>query len=234
MFWFTVAFAAAWLSIMLFWVWKLWSPQAAIAGVLVTCGAFGFFGTALLNGSDRIVPTSVELPNAAPRVGVAIDSRGHIYVGSEPLGRIQTYDRSGTYLFAILPDTRGGTFSFHVDETDRVHVLAVRPRSEQVYGPDGALLETVLFEERGLLKDQRLHAARAGMAVRADWLFVMPRVVIEDGASGDTKSLIPNLALLPLFSPLHGWLLAAIGVGWLVLLRARRKRSASAAPALRS
>jgi hypothetical protein len=193
----------------------------AFAGAfLVAYGAFGFLSLFAIAANRSLAPSWLELPNARPLAGLAVDSEGGVYVGSKPLGRIQKYDRSGNFLLAIIPATHGGTFDFHIDELDRLRVFAVRRRSQQVFTRDGVLLQTARWEDLRNSPAKDTHVERDGVVITA-WSYLFPRIVIADGRERTERVIAPNPFLFCMFSPVHGWAILAVGLVWLKLRGAK-------------
>jgi hypothetical protein len=107
---------------------------ALVTGLLgAACWILGFCAPYLP------IPDSLRLPLGAP-AGIAIDSTGHVYIGSQFYGRIQRYDPGGNYQNGFFVENGGGKFDLWVDLQDNIHVLAYRTNKHFVYSPSGQLI----------------------------------------------------------------------------------------------
>ncbi|MDL2327116.1 hypothetical protein LJC64_00430 [Ruminococcaceae bacterium OttesenSCG-928-A11] len=122
---------------------RRWANVFCIFGV---CGVlFGFIGftwsTLAILSLDKRVEFSGQPVPLHEINGVAVDSMGYLYYGSDQNNSIQIFDENGTFLRRITFPTSGGAFAFYVDENDQVQVATAR--GGMLYTFAG---ETLVFE----------------------------------------------------------------------------------------
>jgi hypothetical protein len=104
-------------------------------------GIIGVVGGSIVPlGLCKIIPNSFEMPLGSLK-GLAIDSDGNIYCGSEFYSRIQVYDKEGKFLRGIpLNYFGGGMFWIRIKSDDMLEVTIAKSEEIHTYDKQGQLL----------------------------------------------------------------------------------------------
>lgn len=100
-------------------------------------GFIGFLSGALLVMFDLHlkVPGSFEIPLGRLR-GIAVDTQGNIYCGSQFYERIQIYNPNGEFLYGISIDT-SGIFWIRINSDDYLEVAVARGHKKYIFNKNG-------------------------------------------------------------------------------------------------
>lgn len=120
-------------------IWKI--VVNIVANILITIGAFGFFGSALASSGalKELIPNSFEWAVGTVDNAIKMDD-GTIIVPHEPSGRIQIYDKHLSFQQGWFVNAGGGMFSVKLDSKNRLYVHTTRGDHKYLYDINGTLL----------------------------------------------------------------------------------------------
>lgn len=190
-----------------------WWPLKLLAAGISLIGAVGFAaGFFAMYGLLTWVPRSVELP-LGWLVGIALDSKGHIYCGTQFYSRIQEYDADGAFLAGWFVPSSGGVFRIRVNSNDELEVATARTRMLLRFSPAGELLEqrrdARAFEQFGP-NNERRWTDSDGTTYEIDRSFLLSSISKHKNAERETLIVTP-LYLWFFMGPFPAWLLFALG-----------------------
>ncbi len=147
--------------------------------------------------------------------GLAVDSNGHILIGSAENSRIQVFSPNGEFLYGFSFPTSGGSFTFGIDHMDTIHVIVYRPDTYLQY-KNGTLLssEKVDYSEQKYLEEKYQMALKRtnDYSGKRYSLLGRRRVVIEDLKTKDKSTVRLDTSAWRL-SIFQSWLIMASGIG---------------------
>jgi hypothetical protein len=190
-----------------------WKRLKLLAAGLSLIGALGFAaGFFAMYGLLSWIPRSVELP-LGWLVGIAVDSKGRIYCGTQFYSRVQEYDADGAFLAGWFIPTSGGVFRLRVNPQDELEVATARTRMFLRFSPMGELLEQRhdpnAFGEFGSENERRWTTAN-GTTYEIDRVFLFPSVSKRQNSKRVTVVATPLYQWL-FMGPFPAWLLFAVG-----------------------
>ena len=107
--------------------------------LIMIIGMVGIWGGFLVKiGLYRVIPDSFEMPLGSLS-GIAVDSEGKIYCGSQFYSRVQVYDSEGKFLHGIFINT-GGMFLIRINSNDQLEVVIERGDKLIRFDKDGELV----------------------------------------------------------------------------------------------
>jgi hypothetical protein len=154
------------------------------------------------------VPRTVELPNADP-TSLAVDQHGALYVTSTALGRIQKYSPDGRFEHGWFVESRGGVFGIAVQPAGLIEVCAQRRKQLALFDTDG---RSVPSPSPMSCDPQapRFHVTQVG-GFRIEKHATVPTIEVLS-ADGARRFTIWPPPLLPLWSPVIAWIMAALWI----------------------
>jgi len=87
----------------------------------------------------KIIPDSFEMPLGDLK-GLAVDSEGNIYCGTQFYSRFQVYNRNGRFLYGKCFDSGGGAFKIKINSDDKIEIMTYRGQIKYLFDKDGTLL----------------------------------------------------------------------------------------------
>jgi hypothetical protein len=193
--------------------WQIWSGTrksgwrrvvSCLATILMTVGAFGFFGSVLVAmGAFSRLAASFEWPVGFAKGVVATTDHSYFVVPHTPTGRVQIYERNWKFLRGWNVSAGGGAFKLYITDTNGIHVVTARGHKHHVYDLAGNLLSSETYPD-----------SRAGYSSFPN--------------DGDSY-VVPTPIWLWVFSnPFFSWLAAALGLAFFI---AEDKMSTKSEPA---
>jgi hypothetical protein len=209
-FWITITLAMSVCYILVAIVrWRSASKRSKLALLLTIFGAVGFFE---LYPVLQFVPVSVEMPIIWSDVDIALDRGGNVYVASAN-GRVQKYDKSGQFLFGVMPDDEGGRFGVALTEVDELQIESFRARAVDYFSPEG------IYLRRGKADQSALHSVLEFVTLATNGQFRAhfdPRqrvIIIEDKRTGVTTTTTHySFFWLLVFNPIFWFAMLAAGL----------------------
>ena len=110
--------------------------------LIMIIGIAGFVGGLLVQMRlYKVIPDSFEMPLGSLS-GIAVDSEGKIYCGSQFYARVQVYDTEGKFLHGMSLNTSGGMFWIRINSNDQLEVAALRGEQLIRFDKNGKLLSS--------------------------------------------------------------------------------------------
>jgi hypothetical protein len=207
-----------------------------LTALLTVVGGVSFGGGLLLAlGVDLRIPDSFELPLGHLR-GVAVDSRGNVYVGTQFYGRVQVYDADGKYLFGKFIYTSGGAFRIRIDARDQLEVATARNDQLYVFSKDGSLINVLpgnhCFDDFGRTNKTQCRDERDGTTYEARHTLTFPTVVKRKPGERDTALITTPLRRWVFMGPFPAivWLIAGAGIRLALDRWSQRRRGSQDRP----
>jgi len=104
----------------------------------------------------NIFSEEIQFPLGDPK-GIAIDSKGTIYLAIQDYDRIQAYNTKGVFIKGWFLKTGGGYFDIWIEDDNLLHAVTVRPNKHNIFNLNGKLLKQTSipsFNEYKLLLKQ--------------------------------------------------------------------------------
>ena len=182
---------------------------------LLVLGIVGFLSgplLSLLNNPGKV--SSFELPLGLLE-GVAVDSVGNVYCGSQYYGRVQKYDPDGRFLFAI-EICNNDSLRIRVNRNDELEVATAKRDELFRFSPEGKLLQlhrgmTNIYAEFGS-RHQCECIGPNGSTYRLGFLSSVFPAVAKYTIDGEYRTIVSvPFYLWIVMGPLPAWLIALIG-----------------------
>ena len=147
--------------------------------------------------------------------GLAVDSNGHILIGSAENSRIQVFSPNGEFLYGFSFPTSGGSFTFGIDHMDTIHVIVYRPDAYLQYKKDTLISsEKVDFSGQKYLEEEYQKTLNRSYEYFGKRYSLLGRrwLVIEDLKTNGKSTVRLNSSVWRL-SVFQSWLLLVCGIG---------------------
>lgn len=174
---------------------------------------FGFVGFAIYAPAiGRFEVYHKQLPLHYTN-GVAVDSTGRLYFGTDQHHAIQVYDNFGSFLYGFSFPTSGGSFSFYIDAYDYIHVATTRGNNTYVFYKGNLISQD---QQYGAYTKYSTINKRTGKYIDKDGFIYQPlnhyKIKIWDSKTNqEIRTVTPNSPIWP-FSVLTYWGFAATGL----------------------
>jgi hypothetical protein len=180
----------------------------ALAAMFLVIGFVDFFAGAVI-GNVVKVPDWFELPLGDLR-GIAVDSDGNIYCGTQYYSRVQVYDSEGNYIRGTFVDCCGGAFRIRISQNDGLEVATARNDKLYRFGKDGTLVTEFsnvpqYFDEFGETGETQYRDQRHDTTYRIMWS-PFGAYVVKRSASGEKRVIVRT--------PFYKWLFQGPNPGW--------------------
>jgi hypothetical protein len=189
--------------------WRSGKTGACVGAIIMALGFCLFAGNRTFL---QLVPLNFELPIVRSKIDIALDKDGNIYVASENW-RVQKYDKSGRFLFGIIPDDAGGYFGVTVTSDNELEVVSLRQRAADYFSSDGVYLRRVKLDQAVRKKIPPLRLIDESIQFKARFDRRRNVVVVEEigsATSATTTQYAKSWQIL--LNPIFGWILCAIGM----------------------
>jgi len=161
----------------------------------------------------RLPGSDFEMPLSRLE-GVAVDSSGNVYCGTQAYGRVQKYDPDGRFLWSLRIDAGGGVFRIRVNQYDELEVVTARTGLFYLCSSEMQLIEKYdidvheVFEDFGAEGEKQCRGPDGSIyRVGPSWLFPS---IVRIAPSGEETTVISV--------PLHKWFFMAPCPAWLFAL----------------
>lgn len=202
-----------------------------VAGLIsILLGLTGFFGCFFAAfGLLKWIPENVEFPLAGV-AGIDVNREGNLFVACEDYSRVQVYNSKGEFVRGWFLDDAGGIdLKIRVNDENELEVAVYAGRKIDVFGEDGKLLETKKYNEDDTAffdsfeqKGKHLFDESTGLQYDVEgWVF--PKI-IQTGPDGKMKIGKNAIYLFPFQGPCQGWVMAAIGMFFIVRAEKKKKK----------
>lgn len=111
----------------------------------------------------RLFSGATRFPLSEPR-GIAVDSKGTVYVAIRGYGRIQAYSETGSFLKGWFVKTGGGPFDIWIGDDGLLHAVTATSNNHYVFDFDGRLLRRARV--RCFAEYEHLHDTAGGLEER--------------------------------------------------------------------
>ena len=186
----------------------------AIAALLMAIGFVDFLAGVVI-GNFVKTPDGFELPLGDLK-GIAVDSDGNIYCGTQYYSRVQVYDSEGHYIRGTFVDSAGGAFRIRINQNDELEVATARNDKLYRFGKDGTLVNELsdvhhYYGEFGEMGETQCYDGRQNTTYRIRWS-PLGSYIDKKGVSGKTKVIVRIPFYKWLFQgPYPAWCFAMAG-----------------------
>ena len=175
-------------------------------------GFFSSFATATTN-EDGMMASSLPLNEVN---GIAVDSKGQIYIGDGQSSCIQVFNNTGQFMYGFAFPTGGaGWFAFGIDDQDLIHIVTARTDSYfQYYNGERIYSESIDYSRRKQLeKSYDMSDGNSFKSCNKEYsVSSRDQITVHDISSNERVKIILNTPLWPL-SIFTYWLFGAGGIG---------------------
>jgi hypothetical protein len=184
----------------------------AVAALFVAIGSIDFLAGALI-GNVVKTPDGFELPLGDLK-GIAVDSDGNIYCGTQYYSRVQVYDSEGHYIRGKFVDSAGGAFRIRINPNNELEVATARNDKLYRFGKDGTLVTELsdvgyYFSEFGKSGETQYYDEKQNVTYQIRWS-LLGAYVVKKSASGERKVIVKT--------PFHKWLFQGPNPAWFFLM----------------
>jgi hypothetical protein len=187
---------------------------AFIIGLIMI--VFGFLGFASFfattTNEDGVMVSASPIHDVN---GIAVDSKGQIYIGDVESGSIQAFSKTGQFIFGNTFPGGAGWFAFGIDNNDVIHIVTARTNSYFQYY-NGKLIDSELINysrQQQLIKEYDMQNNNQYLIKCKEYLMSSSnQITILDHSSNTEEKIILNTPSWPL-SILTYWLIGAGGLG---------------------